>query len=78
MEIFQISCAAWYWIDIEILQSLSRLLLKEYRNFSTSPCPEVVKRYQNYQSPLASGVRDIPSSRFSNKKLPNTNQKQRN
>jgi hypothetical protein len=33
------------------------LVLKEYRKFSSSPYPEVVKRYQNYQSPVASGVR---------------------
>ena len=78
MEIFKISCAAWYWIDIEIFQSLGRVVLKRYRNFLKSICREVVKRYQNYQSPVASGVRGIPSSRISNTKLPNTDQTRRN
>jgi hypothetical protein len=78
MEILQISCAAWYWIDIEIFQSLGRLVLNRYRNISKSLCRDVVKRYQNYQSPVESGVRGNSSSRFSNTMLPNTNQTQRN
>jgi hypothetical protein len=74
MEIFQISCAVWYCIDIENFQFLGRLVLKRYRNFSKSLWREVVKRYQNYQSPVASGVRGTLYSRFSNTKLPNRNQ----
>jgi len=50
MEIFKISCAAWYWFDIENFQSLGRLVLKRYRKFFKVPLPrgsEAISKLSN-------------------------------